>query len=201
MTQRKTVEIAARSAQAFQLSAGSTIRVINTFGAQVVAAWAFLPPEMSEFMSMEHSRLHATKSRPQIGTVFYTNTHVPILEMTADSSPGVHDWYLAACNRQRFEMLGHTGEHASCENNLLSVLKEMGNPISFVPCPLNLFENVSLLLGDPMEIKEPVAMPGDYVRLKARINCLVVLSACPQDIALTNGPDHIPRSVGVEVTT
>ncbi|MEP4434607.1 MAG: urea carboxylase-associated family protein, partial [Hyphomicrobiales bacterium] len=165
------------------------------------ATWAFLPPKMSEFMSMEHTRLHATKSRPQLGTLFYTNTHAPILELTADSSPGVHDWYLAACNKQRFEMLGHSGEHASCENNLLSVLTEIGHPVSFVPCPLNLFENVSFLLGDPMEIKEPVAMPGDYVCLKALVDCLVVLSACPQDIALTNGPDHIPRSVGVEVTT
>jgi uncharacterized protein YcgI (DUF1989 family) len=200
MPQRKTVIIAPRSAKAFHLEAGSKIRLINTFGAQVVAAWAFVPSKTTEYMSIEQTRIHAHNSRPQLGTLFYTNFHTPILEMTEDSSPGVHDWYLAACNKQRFEMLGHEGEHASCEDNLYTILKDIGHSVSFVPCPLNLFENVSFLFGNPMAIKEPVAMPGDYVCLKAQIDCLVVLSACPQDIALTNGPDHVPRSVEVEIT-
>lgn len=199
MNQITTAEIAPRSSRGFSLNAGQTIRVINTFGAQVVAIWAFDPDNMDEFMSMEHTRIHAKNSRPGLGTVFFTNHHRPILEMTKDSSPGVHDWYLAACNQQRYELLGHQGEHDNCSENLHIALKEFGNPISFVPCPLNLFENVSFLYGAPMEIKEPVAMPGDFVCLQARFDCLVVLSACPQDIASTNGPDHIPRSIEVEV--
>ena len=201
MTQNRTIELAARSARGFHLDAGATIRVINTFGAQVVATWAFVPSSSSEFMTMEHTRVHANSSRPGPETMFFTNFHKPILEMTADRSPGVHDWYLAACNQQRYERLGHSGEHANCTDNLHAALNGHGLSASFVPCPLNLFENVSFLFGKPMEIKEPVAMPGDYVCLKAQIDCLVVLSACPQDIAQTNGPDHVPRSVKVELVS
>lgn len=199
MNDTRTVEIAPRSANGFYLETGTTIRLINTFGAQVVATWAFVRPDASEYMSMEHTRIHANKSRPQLGTVFYTNFHRPILEMTEDSSPGVHDWYLAACNQQRYEMLGHRGKHANCADNLFSVLNGLGYPNGFVPSPLNLFENVSFLFSDPMEIKTPVAMPGDYVCLKALTDCLVVMSACPQDILPTNGPDRIPRRVDVEL--
>ena len=191
--------IDACSARGFQLKAGSTLRVINSMGSQVVGTWAFAHSSMSEFMSMEHSRIHSSSSRPQTGTVFYTNLHQPILELTADRSPGVHDWYLAACNQQRYELLGHSGAHANCADNLRTVLSELGHVPSVEPCPLNLFENVSFMFGDSMEIKQPVAMPGDYVWLKALVDCLVVLSVCPQDILPTNGPDRKPRSIEVEI--
>lgn len=198
MTLSTKTEIAARSAEGFDLGEGATLKVINTYGAQVVAVWAFVGSDMQEHMSMEHTRIHAKSSRPGPGTVFYTNHHRPILELTVDSSPGVHDWYLSACNRQRYELLGHP-DHENCADNLHRVLHDLGRHISFVPSPLNMFENVSFLFGAPMDIKEPVAMPGDHVCLKARMDCFVVLSACPQDILLTNGPDHEPRSIEVEL--
>lgn len=201
MSQIESFEIEASTAQGFHLDAGSTIHLINSFGSQVVATWAFNPSNVTEFMSMEHTRVHAKSSRPQPGTVFYTNLHKPILQMTADSSPRVHDWYLAACNQQRYELLGHIGEHANCTDNLLEVLNGLGHATSFVPSPLNLFENVSFLFGNPMEIKAPVAMPGDFVCLEAKTDCLVVMSTCPQDILPTNGPDHTPKKVEVELST
>ncbi len=199
MTSKKTQEIAARSSKAVHLTSGETLSIINTFGAQVVAVWAFVPTDISEFMSMEHSRLHAKSSRPERDTVFYTNLHVPILKMTADTSPGVHDWYLAACNQQRYDLLGHSEPHANCTDNMHSALRDAGYEVPYVPCPLNLFENVPVLFGNTMDIKEPVSMPGDYVSFSVLRDCLVVLSACPQDIAMTNGPDHVPRSIKYEV--
>ncbi|MGI9352457.1 MAG: DUF1989 domain-containing protein [Rhizobiaceae bacterium] len=199
MRQSQVTTIKACSSQGFQLTAGSTICVINSMGSQVIGTWAFARSNIAEFMSMEHTRIHSKSSRPQIGTVFYTNTHEPVLEMVADRSPGVHDWFLAACNQQRYELLGHKGKHANCTDNLHAALEDMGHSIPFVPCPLNLFENVSLLFRDTMQIKQPVAMPGDSVWLKALIDCLVVLSSCPQDILPTNGPDLTPRSVEVEI--
>ena len=79
MNQSQFATVEACSSQGFRLTAGSTLRVINSAGSQVVATWAFARSSMTEFMSMEHSRIHAKSARPQIGTVFYTNTHEPIL--------------------------------------------------------------------------------------------------------------------------
>jgi len=201
MSRTSLTKIEAAGAEGFLIDAGTTIRVINTYGSQVVALWAFVPPDGAEHMSMEHTRIHAASSRPQPGTMFYTNQHTPILEMSADSSPRVHDWYLAACNQRRYDMLGHEGPHGSCADNLASVLDRFGYATGGEPCPLNLFENVSFMFGDAMEIKPPVAMPRDYVCFRAQIPCLVVLSSCPQDILPTNGPDLVPKSVEVEVYT
>ncbi|MGI9366710.1 MAG: DUF1989 domain-containing protein [Rhizobiaceae bacterium] len=194
-------QIDACGGESIQLAAGSNLRVINTTGAQVVGIWAFVEPDLSEHMSMEHSRIHSPSFRPQIGTQFYTNRHRPILELTSDKSPGVHDWFLAACNQKRYELLGHDGAHANCSDNLHSALDEVGHSVAYEPCPLNLFESVSFMYGQPMDIKPPVAMPGDYVTLRTLIDCLVVLSACPQDILPTNGEDRTPRSVEIEISS
>ena len=200
MTRETAHKVAAGRGAGFALPGGATIRIINTLGSQVVATWAFPQPLNGEYMSMEHTRIHAKNSRPQAGTVFYTNRHRPVLEMTVDSSPRVHDWYLAACNQQRYELLGHEGPHASCEDNLHDALAAFDHQPAIVPCPLNLFENVSFMFGAPMEIKSPVSMPGDDVYLRAHLDCVVVLSSCPQDILETNGPDRTPSDIEVEVT-
>jgi uncharacterized protein YcgI (DUF1989 family) len=42
-------------------------------------------------------------------------------------------------------------------------------------------------------IAPPVSAPGDFVVLRAELDLIVVLSACPQDMAPTNGADATPR--------
>ena len=36
---------------------------------------------------------------------------------------------------------------------------------------------------------------GDYILLRAEIDLITILSSCPMDIALTNGPNGIPQEV------
>ncbi len=37
-----------------------------------------------------------------------------------------------------------------------------------------------------------VCEPGDYVELRAEIDCVVAFSACPDDVYRTNGGDGTP---------
>ena len=55
--------IAARQAVAVRVARGAALRVINTYGQQVVDAWAFA--DEREWMSMEHSRLHMGRVNPR----------------------------------------------------------------------------------------------------------------------------------------
>ena len=50
------IEIPARRGKAAYVAAGQIITVINTHGEQVVDTWAFNRADLTEFMSMEHSR-------------------------------------------------------------------------------------------------------------------------------------------------
>ena len=87
------------------------MKVINTHGQQVVDTWAFNREDMTEFMSMEHSRTSLGRTMPSPGQAMVSNRRRPILTLVEDTSGGVHDTLLAACDRYRYELLGCTEYH------------------------------------------------------------------------------------------
>jgi uncharacterized protein YcgI (DUF1989 family) len=175
--------IPARHAVAVPLAAGTTVDVINTHGSQVVDTWAFV--DGGEWMSMEHSRLHFGRVNPVVGDTFVTNHRRPILTLTEDTSGGVHDTLLAACDSYRYALLGATEPHDNCTDNLHAALPFA---VPCTPSPLNLFENARPAPDGTIEIAAPISTPGSHVTLRAEIDLTLVLSACPQDMAPTNGP-------------
>src|SRR5580658_8090959 len=142
------IEIPARRGVATRLSAGRSIRVVNTFGQQVVDTWAFLAADISEFMSMEHTRIFIGRIIPQIGEALVTNHRRPILTLTEDTSGGIHDTLVAACDRWRYELLGAVGYHDNCADNLASGLAALGLAPPETPSPLNLFMNIPVIGGN-----------------------------------------------------
>ena len=100
------VTIPARKGKAAFVAKGQRIKIINTHGQQVVDTWAFNRADLSEFMSMEHSRAGMLKIVPGIGDSMLTNHRRPILTFLEDDSGGVHDTLMAACDRYRYEGLG-----------------------------------------------------------------------------------------------
>lgn len=59
--------------------------------------------------------------------------------------------------------------------------------------------NAPLLDGDTA-IYPPVSRPVDFVEFTALADLIVCLSACPQDMADTNGLDREPRDDEVAIT-
>jgi len=176
-----------------RLSAGQLIKVINTSGTQVLDCWAFTLADPREFMSMEHTRVETERVSPRVGDHLYTNRRRPVLTVVQDTSPGVHDTTLAACDVYRYERLGAEGYHRNCTDNLAGAMRAEGLPLASAPCPLNLWENARVEPDGRQVIAPPVAAPGDFVILRAELDLIIILSACPQDMAPTNGVDGIPR--------
>ena len=177
----------ARRGVAIRLNQGQVIKVINTHGKQVVDTWAFNPDDLREAMSMEHSRPYWLKLNPGQGDSFLTNKRRPILTLIEDTTPGVHDTLVAACDPTRYVQLGVVGHHDSCNENLFQALDAIGLVAPETPSPLNLFMNVPVHQDGRIAFAEPVSQPGQYVCLKAEMDAIVVLSACPQDITAVNG--------------
>ncbi len=178
--------IPARSGRAVALKAGQSIKIINTHGHQVVDTWAFNAADLHEFLSMEHMRAFIDRVRPKPGDKLATNKRRPILTMVADTSPGVHDTFIAACDIYRFQGLGCTEYHDNCTDNLFAGMALIGLKPPEVPSPLNLWMNIPINGDGSIEWKEPVSKPGDHVVLRAEIDCIVAMSACPQDIVCIN---------------
>src|SRR5271156_3038735 len=120
------IAIPARRGKAVFVRRGQTIKVINTHGEQVVDTWAFNRLDLGEFMSMEHSRATHRHLIPRVGDALLTNRRRPILTILEDTSGGVHDTLMAACDRYRYEELGCTEYHDNCTDNLVAALAELG---------------------------------------------------------------------------
>lgn len=181
------VTIPARHGKAARVREGQRIIVINTHGEQVVDTWAFNAADLGEFMSMEHSRAAMQKIIPEVGDVFVTNHRRPILEVVADTTPGIHDTLLAACDRYRYEGLGCQGYHDNCTDNLAAGLRELGHVPPETPSPLNLFMNIPVIDGRRVEFLPPVSRPGQSITLRAKMDLIIAFSACPQDVLPING--------------
>ncbi|MCM2458985.1 urea carboxylase-associated family protein [Pseudomonas sp. CG7] len=187
------VRLPARRGVALRLQRGQTLKLINTHGKQVVDTWAFNPDDLCEVMSMEHSRPFWLKLNPCKGDSLVTNKRRKILTLAQDTTPGVHDTLVAACDPTRYVQLGVVGHHDSCNENLFLALDALGLVATETPSPLNLFMNVPVHRDGRIEFAAPVSEPGQYVCLTAEMDAIVVLSACPQDITVVNGME--PRDV------
>ena len=156
-----------------------------------------------EFMSMMHTRAATLHMVPKVNDTLVSNLRAPILTLVEDSGPGIHDTLIAACDPARYHGLGvdKWEEHGSCAENLVLALKELneraglkGNKgvgadvtINSVPAPLNLFMNIPWDNSGDIAFNAPKAKKGDYVRLRAERDIVVVMSACPQDVLDING--------------
>ena len=193
------IEIPARKGKAGRVRKGQTVKVINTRGQQVVDTWAFNADDLREFMSMEHSRVSIGGIIPGLGSVFVTNKRRPILTVVDDTSGGIHDTLIAACDRYRYELLGCAGYHDNCTDNLAAGLSQLGLSPPETPSPLNLFMNIPVIDGNAIEFRPPVSIPGSYIALRAEMDCVVAFSACPQDVIPINGTALRPTEAHFEI--
>jgi uncharacterized protein YcgI (DUF1989 family) len=192
--------IPARRGKATHLRRGQSIRIVNTHGAQVVDTWAFTADMLTEFMSMEHTRATLTRLRPQVGDGLYTNRRRKILTMTEDTSRGDHDTLIAACDSERYILLGVKEYHDNCTDNLFAAMQALGLTPPECPSPLNLFMNIPWTADGRLSFDPPTTRPGDHVTLRAELDCVVAMSACPQDILPINGRTGTTTEAHYEIT-
>ncbi len=199
MTEGDLQTLPARTGTALRLAVGDSLKIVNIHGTQVVDCWAFNAHDMTEFMSMPHTRNDCRRLVPVVGESFVTTLRRPILVLAEDTSPGVHDTLIPCCDSARYAELGYEN-HASCADNMADGFRQLSIDPPAPPAPLNIFMNIPVGPTGRLEIVPPVSAPGDYIVLRAEIDCIVALSACPHDIFPVNGADATPRDVAYAVT-
>ncbi|KAF2835980.1 hypothetical protein M501DRAFT_1026227 [Patellaria atrata CBS 101060] len=164
-----------------------------------------------EYMSMSHTRSKLAKLTPEKGDTLFSQKRYPMLTITQDASPGVHDTLIAACDRWRYADLGAEGYHENCTDNCWDALAELTTNLESdthpeviegvqaiqvgmggrVPDPLNLFMNIPIGEGKGANraatFEAPLTKEGDFVVLRAEKDVVVVMSSCPQDMNAVNG--------------
>ena len=191
--------IPARRGRAARVGKGQSIKIINTHVQQVVDTWCFNADDLHEFLSMEHLRPTIDRIFPHAGDRLVSNRRRPILTFLEDSSPGIHDTLLAACDDYRYGLLGCTEYHDNCTDNLFAAMRAIGLSAPECPSPLNLWMNIPVVEDGRIEWRAPVSKPGDFVVLRAELDCIVAMSACPQDILPINGVNRRPTEAHYQI--
>lgn len=193
------ITIPARSGKSVLVKAGQHIKVINTHGTQVVDTWAFNANDLTEFQSNEHTRATLVSMTFKTGDSLYTNHRRAILDVVEDTTPGVHDLLMAACDNYRYKLLGCTEYHDNCSDNLKKAMNDLDMEIADVPSPINLFMNIPWTSEGRLSWEAPVSKPGEYILFRSVMDCVIAFSACPQDMLPINGIDRAPTEAHFQI--
>jgi uncharacterized protein len=188
----KQIIVPAGQAEAFVVKAGQVLRIGQVEGDQVGDVIMFNAHDYKEHFHVSESLIlnwiegcgdlkHITKfySQPSRENLMFT-----VLEDTTK----VHFvWNSARCSPKIYEMRDKVSvpPHRSCQTNLAESIAPYGLSPDDVPDVFNVFMNVDIV-GNKLRINQPIVKKDDYIDMRAEMDCLVAVSACPSDRAVTN---------------
>jgi uncharacterized protein len=89
--------------------------------------------------------------------------------------------------------------HRNCRDNLTEAVRPYGLGLIDVPDPVNLFQHTQPRADGTIEAQPAATQAGEYIALKALMDCLVAVSACPYDGEIDgkrpNGPKCTPLKI------
>ena len=198
MTVIERVDIAPRTGGFARVAAGQFVTILDVDGGQVADLYAWSADDPAEYMSAQHTRAITDRLFPQVGEDFSTNRRRAILHFERDDTPGVHDMLIASCDAERYQLLGCEPDHASCSGNFRAAMAASGiGDQGFTPQSVNLFMAIPVDADGGLSWEPAVTKAGDSVTVRALMDCVVVVSACPQDVIPINNLD--PTRVAIEV--
>ena len=194
---------------AVEVKQGQHLRIITLEGKQVVDTVMFNLDNPREKLSPSYSR---GRYFPKPGKEYAPHDHLeegdwlmsticrPMMTIVKETPrpKGLHDTHHRLCNRFFYAAWGGIAKDG-CHEIINKVIAPYGLLPEDVSDPVTFFMNYPY---DPNErcfkILEPVAKPGDYVELRAEMNCLVAMSNCPEDtLTICNVRHNTPIKVEV----
>ncbi|MHA0857270.1 DUF1989 domain-containing protein [Paenibacillus sp. CMAA1364] len=188
--------IPATEGMSFQLKQGQVIRVTDVEGEQVADFVAFRADDITERLdpTVTMDALHAMKVN--VGDIIYSNKYKPMLTVI-DDKVGRHDFINSACRPEMYEFLYDKTDHRSCYMNLNMALKNHGIPAPHQHYPFNLFMNTVVSSDGQIRVERPLSKKGDYIELRAEMDLIVAISACPCEESECNGDKCTPIAVEI----
>ncbi|HEX4855472.1 MAG TPA: urea carboxylase-associated family protein [Limnobacter sp.] len=167
------------SAHAFELKAGESLVVIDPQGQQVSDLVAFSRADSGEYLSSGRSIDYASKIWLSTNDVLYSNRSRPMFLIQEDTC-GRHDFMLTPCSKDTFLIIyGETAERPGCQGNLAKVLERFNIASDQIPVPFNIFMHVDINpKTGAIAVRPPLSAAGDYIRLQAKMDLVVGLTAC-----------------------
>jgi urea carboxylase-associated protein 1 len=170
---------------------GEILRLIDMEGQQAVDFICFNAHDVNE--TYDNTVTVRLASRPFLrkGDVLYSNLANPMFTMIEDTI-GNHDTICGCCSAEINFLRYQVKNTPSCRANFLRELSRHGlDSRSLVP-NVNFFMNIPFSANGEFQFKAPLSRPGDHVDLAAEMDCLAVISNCPQILNPANNFNPTP---------
>lgn len=186
------------SGKAFVLKKGQRIRIS---GRSIVDFVAFNLDNLKERFDQARTKTNQAKIFISTGDHLFSKLNNIMLTIVADTfAEGRHDLQKGMCSRKRFEMVARGSARRDfvggvdpnpkdkkdipdhgCWENLSAALKNWHIEPEDIPSPFNIFQSMAID-PDNGRMLDTFIRPKDdaYVELKAEMDSLVALSACPE---------------------
>lgn len=178
------------------LRKGEALRIAQLYGSASVALVCWNARDTSERLNLPDTAKVQWDTRVQKGRVLFSDMGRVLLSVTEDSSGGAHDVLLggstAAANAAKYP----GAVTRNTRDNLVLAAGKLGLSRRDIPMALTLLAPVRVSDEDGSFAWQPGLLNGgDYVDLRAEMDLLVALSACPHP--LDPSPDYAPNPVEI----
>ncbi len=190
--------VPARHGKAFVVRKGQVLSIVEIEGKQM-ADVVFL--NANDYKEVFHAGWSAALNMMlgegdmrKIKKLYSKSPRDNVMLTVVDDPTGVHlPWNGGRCSRKVYEEFFKLPGHRSCQDNLAEVLAPYGISEDDVPDVFNAFMNAEGFEEGRFDTREPVTEKGDYISLRAEMDVLVGVSACPFDLLYT------PRPLGIKI--
>ena len=188
--------------RAFSIAKGQIFRVKCIEGPQVADMNIFNAKNPKERFSSSFTRIavrpHLTTGDQLWSPAPFFRPMVTIVADTVGSKRSrrgaiSHDLLFARCNRKFREWLMGS-KQPNCHDNLGRAIRRFGLSTHDVHDAFNIFMRTGIDRKDRLFFEKPLAKKGDYMDLRAEMDCLVAVSACP---GKSSGGVHHPLAIEI----
>jgi len=172
------------------LDAGMIFTVKTTFHEQALALWAFNRQDLNEVMTMSRTRRTIQRVVPVPGDCLYSNLGTEMLEVLADSDEDQSHYINAGLGYRAYTESGCEEIHRPACEHLHQQLMLFGLSPPEIPLPWPLWA-VPSANGIEYVCKPSDAQVGDFLILKACVDCVVVVASCLDQEEELRSEEHI----------
>ncbi|MGD9763197.1 MAG: DUF1989 domain-containing protein [Candidatus Binatia bacterium] len=198
----RKIAIAPADGAAFVVRRDETIQVAQKDGHQIGDFICYNAHNYRERLSTGETFNFNTVAGPssmflKVGSRFWSNAQNPMFEIIEDQANGVHDFFYAPCSSQLYKYVMGDPMHSNCRDNLTKAVKPYGLDYLDIPDPVNLFQHTRPRPDGSVDYDLPGGKAGEYIALRALMDCLVAISTCPFDVRVDGKEAN--RCNGLEV--
>lgn len=190
--------VPAKGVTAFEVRRGQTVRIEDVEGQQAIDLICYNAEDLAEKFWAAHTAKINGSIYISTGHVLYSDQARAMLTIVEDTV-GVNDLICGSCScALDVVRYGESKASKGCMDLFEESIRPWGLERKDIPMCFNIFLDYPVEPEGNVAIdKDPVSKPGDHIDLRADMNLLVSITACPQENNPCNGYNPTPIRVAV----